>query len=344
MEPWRAKAVKLFAGQLALASVPPGAPRLISVATGGHCGTLRAVAHDLARRGIRHERWSYRKLFARWRLPQAVYVLTDFDRLHPWQIELAARLRARLVDEGLSVLNDPRRFLPRHALLRQLYRAGINSFTCWLPAEGEWPARYPVFLRTIHAHRGVESGLLQTEAEAAAALDAALARGRVLCDLVFVEYAAEPDPDSGKMRKHACYGVAGTMIRALSVTEEGWMAKFGTVGAARAQDYAADLAEQGDYPHADLMRRVFDLAGADFGRIDFGLVRGRAEIYELNTNPYIAWNRAHPNPDRMAVDRLIRSQLLDALSALPYPARGRGVGVRDLIARFTPDRHAPGQP
>lgn len=312
---------------------PQGLPQLISVATGHHSYTLKTVAEALGERGLRHERWSYARLFSAPRLPRAVYILTDFDRLHPWRIELAGRIHQRLTEAGLTVLNDPRRFVPRTALLRRLYREGLNCFTCWLPAEGEMPERYPVFLRTIHAHRGTESGLLYDATEAEAALERAMAEGRVLSDLTFVEFAAAPSPDSGKFRKHACYGVAGRMIRALTVTDDNWLAKSGVVGAATEADYARDLEEHRDYPHAALMRRVFALAGAEFGRVDFGLVEGRPAIYELNTNPHIRWGNPHPNADRNAANALIRDGLLAALAALPRPDPGPPVDMTDVLPR-----------
>ncbi len=319
-------------------------PHLISVTTAPHGRTLHTVELSLAARGIRHERWSYAELFSRWQLPRAVYILTDFDRLHPWQIEVAAKLRRRLLDRGLTVLNDPGRFVPRAALLKRLHREGINSFTCWLPVEGEIPKRYPAFLRTVHAHRGVESGLLHNETQALEALETALKNGRVLCDLVFVEYAAEAEPNSGKFRKHACYGVNGTMIRALTVTDDSWVAKNGTIGAATEQDYARDLTEQLSYPHTTLMKRVFELAGLEFGRIDYGIVGGRPEIYELNSNPNVHWGTSHPSQVRMEADRIISEQFLDALCALPFPKPWRNVGVFNTMPRLVSRRRDYGQP
>ncbi len=312
-------------------------PHLISVTSAGHGYTLRLVAEALAARGLRHELWTYPQLFAAPSLPRATYIFTDFDRLHPWQIELAARFHARLRAEGQIVLNDPRRFLPRTALLRRLHRAGINRFGCWLPAEGEHPQRFPVFLRTIHAHRGVESDLLHDPAEAEAALTEALTRGRVISDLAFIEFAAEPSDETEHFRKHACYGIGGTMIRALSVTDTGWVAKHGVLGAASDADYAADLAEQRAYPHDGLMREVFALAGVEFGRIDYGMVAGRPQIYEINTNPAIAWTGSHSSADRLEVDRLIHEAVIEALCRL-VDAQGSGANINasDLVPKEPP--------
>lgn len=318
-------------------------PRLITVTSEDRAATLD-LANQLAARGIRHERWTYRHLFSARRLPRASYILTDFDRLLPWHVELAGRLYCRLSESGLTVLNDPRRFVPRWALLRRLNRAGINSFNCWLPAEGDWPNRFPVFLRTIHSHRGVESNLLQGPAEAETALQEALNRGRILSDLVFVEYSAEPTRDSGKFRKHACYGVGGRMIRAMTVTDEAWVAKIGILGAASDAEYAADLAAHRADPHALVMRRAFELSGMDFGRIDYGLVRGRPQIYELNTNPWIRWNTTHPNADRRTAEGLVQNEFIDALCNLPVSERRGAVDVRDILPRGRKRGRTFGQP
>ena len=334
----------LVAPPLIPAGLDATAPRIVAVTTERHRATFRALAELLAEFGVRLERWGYPALFSAPSLPRAGYVLTDFDRLHPWQIELAGRLYRRLRGAGLAVLNDPCRFVPRVALLRRLQAAGINRFGVWLPAEGAMPDRFPVFLRTIHAHRGAESAIISDAEAAERALEKALERGRVLSDLAFVEYAAEPEAGSGLFRKHACYRVGDRLFRAATVTEADWVAKNGTVGAASDAHYAADLAEQSDYPHAALMARVFDLAGVQYGRVDFGIVAGQPQIYEVNTNPDIRFSEDHPNADRRTVITMIRAEMLEALAALPPSGPGAPVPIDDLIRREPPHPLAFGQP
>ncbi|WP_460275514.1 hypothetical protein [Celeribacter sp. ULVN23_4] len=323
---------------------PAAVPLVISVTTIGKRKTLSQVATSLRETGIWHERWSYNHLFSARRLPRASYILTDFDRLHPWQLEVAGRFYDRIKDTGLTAINDPRRFVPRAALLKRLYREGINDFTCWVPAEGEMPDRFPVFLRTIAAHRGVESELLSSPEAAAAALELALRNGRVLSDLVFVEFCAEPVPESGAYRKHACQGIAGRMIRALTVSDSEWVAKHGQIGAASEKDYLADLEEHRVYPYEKIMRKVFDLAGLEFGRIDFSMVGGRPQIYEVNSNPTISWAKEHPSPLRLEADAMVRNAIVDAFAELALSERGGWVDVADLLPRERELRTAMGQP
>lgn len=311
-------------------------PDIVAVTHAQYRNTFAALQGVLEARGVALAVWSYERFFAARRLPWAAWILTDFDRLPPWQVELATRLYDALVGAGAPVLNDPRHFVPRAALLKRLHRAGVNDFTCWLPAFGEGPERFPVFLRTLAGHRGVASDLLHDGDAVERALAAALAAGHVVADLAFIEYAATPRPEGG-FRKHACYRVGEAIIRALTISDRRWAIKGGRLGIASEDDYRRDHDEMTAYPHAELARRVFDMVGARYGRIDFGMVDDRPQIYELNTNPMVGFLRSHPSPTRLATDALQREQLADAFARL-VPARstapsGRHVDVRGTFAR-----------
>ena len=66
--------------------------------------------------------------------------------------------------------------------------------------------------------------------------------------------------------------------------------------------------------------RVFDLAGVSYGRADFGLVQGKVQVYEINTNPEVALEDAHPSPVRLESYRIFKENYLAALSAIDTPA------------------------
>ncbi len=288
--------------------------RLIVLTTKPDRNTFDALIEPVRAYGVVLEVLSYDWLFANRRCPRAAYLFTDFERMDAWSLEKAGKFYKKLKVRGATVLNDPRRFLPRASFLRRMKSEGIINYRCWLPAHGESPDRYPVFLRTLASHRGVASGLLYSKEEALNALRKALARGRTLSDLVFIEYCAEPNSVDGKFRKHACYGVSDTMIRALTMTDSKWIIKYGERGAARREDYERERCELDNYPHEDLMRRVFEIAGADFGRVDFGIVNGRPQIYELNSNPLTPAPLDHPYAIRRESQAVITQRLACALA------------------------------
>ena len=258
--------------------------------------------------------FSYWKLFRRRALPYATYIFTDFDRLSPWELELAAKAFRALEKAGCRVLNDPGRFRRRHAFLQLMYRRKINHFRSWSPELDEIPERFPAFLRTQAAHRGVLAGLLHTPEEAQQALQEALATGHPLSDLHFVEYAAEPT-DTGIFRKLAAYRIGDAIVPALSVHSLDWIAKYGAaVAEPRQYEEERDLLRQS--PYEQHLMSAFEAAGIDYGRADFGLVGGQPQIYEINTNPMVGELTEHWSEQRLANSRYARDAMATAVKAL----------------------------
>jgi hypothetical protein len=305
--------------------------KLHVVTTAKFVGTTRPLVPVLQELGIKLVTIPWEKFLGETALPFGAYAFGDFDRIHPWMIELAASRHDALIAAGAPVMNDPRRFLTRAALIRSLYALGVNRFTCWLPAFGERPTRYPVFLRTLAAHRGVLGGLLHSPDEVEAALNDALAEGYTITDLGLIEYMAKADPVVGHFQKHAAYRIGDRVLRALTVNDDSWVAKIGVPGRAEDATYAHELAEMTDYPHEDVIRRVTDLCGCTFGRVDFGIVDGRTEIYEMNSNPRFGFPADdHPNANRRASGALSRVQLSAAFDAVVPDADDRVIDISHL--------------
>lgn len=288
--------------------------------------TLREVRAQAPRFGYRVKIFSYERL-GRWPLPAGAAVLTDFERLAPWELEMVSVLRQRIGDTGAPVLNDPARFRPRGALLKLLHKEGVNGFACTLPAQGERPARFPVFLRTMAAHRGVIGDLLHGPEEAEAALQAALAAGYPLSDLALIEYAPL-EQEGGVFRKRAGFGIGGEIVPGPTVSDHHWVAKQGVEGAASAEDYAADHAELENWPHRALVARVMALSGMDYGRVDFALTAEGPAVFELNTNPQIRRGVVHPDENRVATNLWIERRLHETFAAIAH--RGAGAARADL--------------
>jgi hypothetical protein len=80
--------------------------------------------------------------------------------------------------------------------------------------------------------------------------------------------------------------------------------------------YADELRLMRENPYGQAMRRVFELAGVEYGRVDFGLVSGRPSVYEVNTNPQVEFLPYTPSPFRNETRRLFRDHYLSALAAL----------------------------
>ncbi len=288
----------------------------------------------LARLGISVTMESWEQLLHATRVPRATYVLTDFDRLAPSELEKAAKIRQHLQANGARVYNDPRTFRPRAQLIKYLFHTGVNSYTCHLPSSGEWPSRFPVFLRTLAAHRGVLGDLLHDDAACRHALDEALQQGYTISDLAFVEFAASPTPPHDHYQKLSAFRIGDHIVRANTVNDSRWMAKAGVRGLATDEQYRQELEEMKDYPLRDFVRQVFDSAGLEFGRLDFGFSNGRHEVYEINTNPFMSLLHQHPNADRSATLKLMNEQLAAAIDASTPPLEEGWIPLHPPLEAF----------
>ena len=177
---------------------------IIYVCTASHANTHRAVAKALPNFRL----LSYPRLFLRPSLPRATYIFADFDRLTFWQLELAAGAHRALVDGGCRVLNSPAESLQRLALLRRLYRDGLNSFDAWPATEAYDVDRFPVFLRTGSGHRGNLTELLADADALAAAIKAAVHDGYPLQGPDRRRISGRTDPRRRLSESCRCTGTA----------------------------------------------------------------------------------------------------------------------------------------
>jgi hypothetical protein len=303
---------------------------IVFVSTAAHAYTARSVGTFPGAPGIR--RWSYDRLFRSSRVPRGTWILTDFDRLGPWELELAARAYRGLKAAGLTVLNDPAVACQRFTLLRRLHQTGFNRFAVWSIEADEWPDRYPVFLRAQSAHRGSFSGLLPDRAALEAAIAERLARGVPRRELMAVEYCAEPLRE-GLFRKLATYRVGSTMVPALCVHQSTWVAKDGELGVAGQEWYDDEHSIVEQDRHCGELLPAFETGEIEFGRADFGLVDGSPQIYEINTNPTIGIIKKHPFPIRLVADRLFQTKFAAALARIDTPSGLERVRIKSTVLK-----------
>jgi hypothetical protein len=231
-------------------------------------------------------------------LPGGTYIFTDVDRLGFWDVEHVSHLYLQMKSAGLRVLNNPALVRTRYPLLRALRAAGLNDFNAYRVDEIDAIEHYPVFVRKIHGHRAPLSELLQTREELLKAIDSAIAAGTPRENVLVVEFAAEP-LRPGLFRKMSAFRIGDAIVPHISVHDTVWLVKYG-----RMFDNIEDLYQQEftllqTNPYAEHLKKVFEIAGIEYGRADFGLYRGRIQVYEINTNPHVSPPHRHPSPSRV---------------------------------------------
>jgi len=86
------------------------------------------------------------------------------------------------------------------------------------------------------------------------------------------------------------------------------------------------MAEELDYvvdnPHENNLQRIFELARADFGRIDYGFSEGRLVTFEINSNPTFPTGKMRlGRHERKAI---ILPRLISAFMAIDRDPTSRG--------------------
>ena len=228
----------------------------------------------------------YETLPDRATLPRGTWILAALDQLGPARLRHAAIVRDALAAAGCDVLNDPRRTLHRLALLTALRASGRNAFAAVPAAAADLGAlRYPVFVRRARAHDGPQSPLLRTPAEVRSAIGRLVMGGAPVDDVLVVEFCDTADAH-GRYRKFAAFVVGDRVVPRSLAYGPGWMLKH------RATEYTeASVREELDYvrddPHGRELAEIFALAGVRYGRIDYALLDGRVQTWEINLNPTI---------------------------------------------------------
>lgn len=224
-------------------------------------------------------------------LPEgATAIFSDLDRLTPQQRAALAPLHARQA----RALNDPTRSLLRYELLRTLHARGINRFNAW--RAGEAPERYPVFVRP-------DSGFLK------AAPPLVWAAGEPPAGHLAVEYCNTADRN-GVFRKYGAYVVGERIVPRHLFFSRDWLVKSPDL--AGPAEIEEELAYVSANPHAAQLLGICRLARISWGRIDYALLEGRVQVWEINTNPLFAFAGEGASP-RDPVHRIAAQGIEEAL-------------------------------
>ena len=265
-------------------------------------------------------------------LPPGGYVLSALDQLTPAGAERVAAIVEQLEAAGprVRLLNHPRKTLQRLGLLSALHRMGLSPHRA-VRADGElWNLRYPVFVREEHGHSGALTPLVHTSRELAEQLGLCMARGQRLSDLLILEFCDTVD-DQGFYRKYAAFLIAGRVIPRGLALGKVWMLK------AENTEFSVEMLDEErrfvlSNPHGDQLARIAEIAGVEYGRIDYGVKDGRVVTWEINLNPTIGRGQVNAGgrlpealqPLRQATREAWIGGVVDAFVAADPPATGGG--------------------
>ncbi len=222
-------------------------------------------------------------------VPQFVrgtYVLAGLDQLSASAERSIANFYEQLsAAAGVRFLNNPTRTLRRVGLMNTLHRLHRSDFRIARAGDDLAELRYPVYLRQERFHGGNISPLLNSPAEVERALGHAVVAGYPWHDILVVEFCPTANPE-GVYRKYAAFRVGPSIMARSCYVGRQWMLKF--EGSEYTESTVLEEARYvRDNPHADQLAEIFDIAGVEYGQIDYSMKDGRVQTWEINLNPTI---------------------------------------------------------
>lgn len=273
---------------------------MIQFLSTGHDYTLKAFLEGYGQALAPHfEILSYGQFFRRERHPKhAAYIFSDLERVvNARNLRILRETWNQLValPEAPRLLNSPERVLKRLDLLNILHAKGINEFKAYPigPKQIPQPQRFPVFIREANDHAGNLSPLLQTQTELEEAVQKLRKAGKLTGCPIVTEFIPVQD-QRGYYRKYGAFRIGDEIIAGHLLADKHWMLKGGNLGEVHDWIFEEDYDYVYTNPHVEQLKPIFELAGIDYGRIDYGLYQGRIQVFEINTNPVLLRPRYYP--------------------------------------------------
>lgn len=247
---------------------------------------------------------TYESLVKKKSFPPGLYIFSDIELLKGPDRERAIAIHQTLSGDQVKyrTLNDPGVTLSRYPLLRTLYDKGLNSFNVYKTNEDFSKARFPVFLRRTNDHRGPQTGLLRSPQDLRAALDQLKTGQENLDDWLVTEFSDVSDAD-GIFRKYSSFIIDQHIIPRHLFFGTEWVQKH-SKNIGKKEYHEEELKFINNNEFQDQLKQIFKTAHIQFGRIDFGVINGRVQTWEINTNPMIITHSHVKEESRMDIHQL----------------------------------------
>lgn len=259
-------------------------------------------------------------------LPVGTYIFSDLEMASPLQREILGQLWRQLeAHRGSRLLNHPLKAMGRYDLLKALHADGTNDYRAFHIDEIPSDLRFPAFIRVESDHQGSRTPLVQDWPALDQWLVKAVLGGVDQHRLLVTEFSETKGKDR-LYRKYGAFKVGDRVIPRLIHFGSEWMVKSPDLVFAEGVEEEREFMENN--PYEAEIRRIFELAAIDYGRMDFAVRDGKLVVWEINTNPIITHPPEKYKPAHMPAQQRFAAQMIDALKAINLPASSARVPVQ----------------
>lgn len=235
---------------------------------------------------------SYHDFYNDRELKNGVVIFTGLNVLTDVQRKIAVEISEQLTDRDLDLhlMNHPNKVLGRFDLLKMLHKKGLNSFKAYRLSEtSSDEINFPVFIREEHNHTGSISEIINDPESFKKAVNELEDHGFKKESLLVVEYLNTSD-ETGLFRKYSVQKFGDKIIPRYLSLDFHWVVKENSELPKDRELYTDERVQEEvrfmkENPHEEELRKIFDIAGIEFGRIDYSLLNGKIQTWEINTLP-----------------------------------------------------------
>jgi len=229
-------------------------------------------------------------------LPPGAYILADSDRLDPAGRKFAAEVGEQILARGWPLLNRPSKLLYRVELMNTLRAQGLSRVGAYLVDQIPADLRYPAFVRIEDNHNGRIGPVVN---DRAALEESIKGFGDVAREKLFVmEFCDTKGPDN-IYRKYGVQIVGDKLIPRHVFFGQDWIVKYSkytTPDLIREEEvFVSKMPDD----QIEQCRKIFEISGTTYGRLDYSLADGKVQPWEINLNPMLC-----RSPDTIELDRL----------------------------------------
>jgi len=261
----------------------------------------------------------YDSFLKRRKLHAGTYIFSDIERLPLRTSEWAEKFWKELDNSELSVrlFNNPLKVMRRYELLRNLYENKIQNWNVYRLTELRWPETYPVFLRREDDHEGPITDLIYNRQDLENEIKLLSERGYSAGDIIITEFCDTKDSD-GIYKKYGAFFIGGKIIRRHLHFSDNWVIKYSNFTEEKFIKEEMDYI-QSDYHEVEI-KEMFKLANIDYGRIDYAILDGKIQVWEINTNPHCAYFEEKDDP-RSHINNHFYKEYVKALVEIDLPSQ-----------------------
>ena len=245
------------------------------------------------------------------KLDTGTFIFSDIERLTASQASIVNGIcqQIRMFSKDSKILNQPRSVLKRFPMLKKLHERGINRYNVFPVPEIPDNLKYPVFLRRSNDHHGPRTSLIKDRDSLKRIILQAAISGINLSEIAQIEFCETICPDR-YYRRYTAFRISDRIIPGQILFSRDWQTKPGEPDNS---DHLQEVkAYQKNNPHEERLREIFDLAGIQYGRIDYSLLDGNPQVWQITTNPVLI---SSP-PEQYKPENLpIKQRLSDNLSS-----------------------------